>query len=174
MFEYIIVSASANNPLDSNIGSDMFFKINRFYQNKCMETEHNLWKCNIEHSKLYIQKIFRNHVIEISDKEEYFIETITPGYCVFKKKNISFLKRNVIREIVHNQEQPFFMDCISNEINEMCFQIENIKTNEIYLIYLRIITNLENRNEVCYQVSYATQSNNKFFMLLPFYLWEGN
>lgn len=173
MFEYIIVFTDGNQPANSNIGSDLFFKINRFYQNKCMETEHNLWKCSVHSSKLYVQKIFRNHILEISDKEEYYIETILPKYCIFQKKNISFLKRNVIREKVPCLDY-FYMDCVANEINEMCFLITNIKTNEIYNIYLRIITNLENKNDICYQVSYTTQSNNKFFMLLPFYLWESN
>ncbi len=173
MFEYIVVFANGNEPLNSNLGSDLFFKINRFYQNKCMETEHQLWKCSVFSSKLYIQKTCRNHILEISDKEEYFIETILPGFCIFQKKNITFLKRNIYREKVKPLES-FFIDCISYEINEICFQITNVKTNEIYLINLRIITNIENKNEICYQVSYSTQSTNKFFMLLPFYLWESN
>ncbi len=170
-YEYHIISdpngADGANP---NIPADLFFKINRFYQNKCMEQQSHTWKCLILYNKLYLKKIFQSKVLEISENAVFYVDYVYPNIVVFQKKNISFLKRIVTREY---RPQPEMLPLHPNElseVNEICFQIDNVVSKETYYIHLRIITNLYN-GEKYHQVSYVTNSKEMFYMLLPFYLW---
>lgn len=173
-YEYIIISdTNEATGINTDIGSDLFFKINRFYQNKCMEQQANIWKCRIHYNKLYLKKVYQNRVLEISDQNLYYVENMVPNTILFQKKKINFLKRIIHREY---KEIPHLLDLQPNEIseiNEICFQIDNINTKETYFIHLRIITNLHTK-EKYYTVSYVTKSKEMFYMLLPFYLWESS
>lgn len=168
---FIITDINATDGINNNIGADLFFKINRFYQNKCMEQESHTWKCRIMYNRLYIKKVYQNRILDISDQAVYYIDNALPNATIFQKKNINFLKRTVFRE---HKIVPDMLDMHPNElseVNEICFQIDNLNTTETYYIHLRIFTNLYN-SEKHYQVSYVTRSKEMFYMLLPFYLWE--
>lgn len=173
-YEYIIISdTNEATGINIDIGADLFFKINRFYQNKCMEQHSNIWKCRIHYNKLYLKKVYQNRVLEISHQNLYYVENMVPNTILFQKKKINFLKRIIQREY---KQLPHILDLQPNEIseiNEICFQIDNINTNETYFIHLKIITNLHTKDKY-YTVSYVTKSTEMFYMLLPFYLWESS
>jgi hypothetical protein len=172
-YEYIIVKdINSTTGFDTNMDSNLFFKINRFYQNKCMEQDSNIWKCKILYNKLYLKKVFGNQILEITDKPIFYCENTIPMTTSFQKKNITFIKKCFYKNII--TPIPEYFPKIPDEfteVNEICFQIENLNSKEIYQILLKQITNLKSK-EKYYNVSYITQSREMFYMLLPFYLWE--
>jgi hypothetical protein len=174
-FEYFIVT-DIQNPtgIHCNLGQDLFAKLNRFYQNKCMDQAPQIWKCRILFHRIYVKKTYMDYILEVCDVPVCYRQICLPIVTTFQKKGIYFLKRTVYKQPL---PIPSYLDVTPldfSEMNEIIFEMNNLNSSETYYIKLCCQTNMRSPSDTIYSVSFVTHSHQPFFMLLPFYLWQDN
>lgn len=171
--DYIVISPDTKDRdgLNYNVGEEIFFKVNRFYQNKCMERDSKLWQCQVDKHRIFLQKSYLNYHLQISDETKFYREIIHPTVERVYKKGMSFLKR-IVFQTIHDIPDTFPARPTEYvEVNELSFQITNLKLSESFRILLSVITDLFN-NIKTYKITYVTENARTFSMLLPIYLFD--
>jgi hypothetical protein len=172
--DYIVISPDSidREGLSYNVGEEIFFKVNRFYQNKCMERDSKLWQCQVGKHRIFVQKSYSNYHLQVGDQTKFFREIIHPTVERVYKKGMSFVKR-IVFQTIHDIPDTFPARPTEYlEVNELSFQIKNLMLSESFRILLSVITDLFNNNNKTYKITYVTENATTFSMLLPIYLFD--
>jgi hypothetical protein len=171
--DYVVISTDGMDMdgLNYNVGEEVFFKVNRFYQNKCMERDSKLWQCQVDKHRIFLQKSYSNYHLQIGDQTKFYREIIHPTVERVYKKGMSFVKR-IVFQTIHSIPDTFPARPTEYlEVNELSFHITNLAQSESFRILLSVITDLFN-NCKTYKITYVTENSRTFSMLLPLYLFD--